>query len=281
MSPGLIAALIAALVSLAVTAITAIVQLTLNRRQRQHEIHVTGQQRAREAERIRSRYRDPLLAAANALQSRLFNIVDRQLFLQPAENESRRGRRSYSIESTLYILAEFLGWIEILRQEMQFLDLGNDRKTWRLNNILHGIQDILAQNDPRLGGALRLFRLEQRAIGELMIESLTIGEQERLRCLGPATFSQRLTQSEFAVWLNPIENNLEELVRGGPGCLARAALLQNWLLDLVEFLDPDVVRVPGSRNRLKTADEFVRFALENGEPSLMMRRLCAVCKVTN
>jgi hypothetical protein len=127
-------------------------------------------------------------------------------------------------------------------------------------NILHGVQDILAQNDPQLGSALRLFRIEQRAIGELMIEPVTIGEQVRLHCVGPAKFAQQLTRSEFAVWLIPVEDNLPELVRGNPGCSARAALLQNWLLDLVEFLDPDVMRVPGSRRRLEIPREFVRLS---------------------
>lgn len=260
MTPELIAALIAGLVSLTVAATTAIVQLILSRRQRQHELYVTEEQQAREAERIRSRYRDPLIAAANALQSRLFNIVEKKLFSQPAENEERRGRRPYSIESTLYVLAEFLGWVEILRQEMQFLDLGSDRKTWRLYNILHGVQDILAQNDPQLGSALRLFRVEQRAIGELMIESLTIGDQTRLSCIGPATFTQRLARTEFVVWLSPVEDSLQGLVQGNPGCLARAALLQNWLLELVDFLDPGEVRVPGSRRKLDILPEFVRFS---------------------
>ena len=32
--------------------------------------------------------------------------------------------KEYAVENTVFLLAQFLGWTELIRQEIQFLDLG-------------------------------------------------------------------------------------------------------------------------------------------------------------
>jgi hypothetical protein len=69
-----------------------------------------------EADRVLASYRDPLLRSAYDLQSRIYNIYRTGGF---------RGGRDpeYFRLNTLFLIAELLGWLEIIRREVQFLDL--------------------------------------------------------------------------------------------------------------------------------------------------------------
>jgi len=76
-----------------------------------------------EAERVLSRFREPLLRAAYDLQSRLYNIAAQDLltaYLRFGEPEEA----AYVINNTLYLTAQFFAWNEIIRRDIQFLDLG-------------------------------------------------------------------------------------------------------------------------------------------------------------
>jgi hypothetical protein len=258
-NPQATAAIVAAAVSTVGGIIGVVIQLAMARRERLRKEAQEEQDRQERAEEVRSRYRDPLLNSAWALQSRIYNIVAKAMFGQPAENAPRRNGRSYAQESTLYVLAEFLGWLEILRREVQFLDLGDEEHTKRINRVLYGIRDLIAQNDPRFGSAFRLFRIEQRAVGELMIESVTVGKESRFQCIGPAAFASRLDTAEFRQWFEQVENSLTELVLAQRGAFARLALLQNWILVFMSLLDPHGVNLAGSRRALPVPEEFTAF----------------------
>src|SRR4051794_7151208 len=256
MSPEVAAAIIAAGVSIVGGVTSYFVQTAIHTRQFERAAEASLEARRQQAEELRSKYRDPLLASAYALHSRIFNIVDRHLFEQPAETEPRRSGRNYATESTLYALGEFLCWKEILRREVQFLDLGDDEATRSLNLCFEGIMDILAQNDPRLGRAFRLFRMEQRAIGELMIDSVEVEGGRALQAIGPAEFSRKLSTPEFASWFGPLEEGLGELPSREPGALARLALLQNWMVEFLDAFDPETVALAGKRDCLDVPEEF-------------------------
>jgi hypothetical protein len=83
--------------------------------------------RRRDAAEVVARYSRPLMQAAYELQSRIYNI-DRLRFFTP-NSLSDAYRRSYAETSTLWLISQYLGWVEILRREVQFLDLGDIRKT--------------------------------------------------------------------------------------------------------------------------------------------------------
>lgn len=236
--------------------ISVLIQLRMARRDLQRKDRREEQDRLLQAEKIRSRYRNPLLASAWALQSRIYNIVGKNLFSQPAENQPRPNGRSYAIESTLYVIAEFLGWIEILRREIQFLDLGDDEETKKINEVLYRIRDMIAHNDSRFGAAFRLFRIEQRAIGELMIEPVSVGATTRFQCIGPAAFSERLEDQAFQRWFITLEQGIGELSTPITGALVRLALIQNWILVFMNLIDPNAVKLPGSRIFLPVPTEF-------------------------
>lgn len=260
MSAEVTSAIIAAGVSVVGGIASFYAQLTFRKRQYLHEERQSIAERSREADTVRSRYRDPLLASAYALQSRIFNIVERRLFEQPAETTVRTNGKSYATESTLYTIGEFLCWKEILRREIQFLDLGDDNETKRLNICFEGVMEILAQNDTSLGKAFCLFRMEQRAIGELMIETVDRGSSRALQAIGPAEFARRLNTPDFALWFEPVESALDELASRKPGALARLALLQNWIVEFIDQLDPGSVALAGKRRRLLVPQEFSHLA---------------------
>ena len=95
-------------------------------------------ERSREAETkseqlqsIMKRYRDPLLRSAFELQSRFFNILKQNLLWVYLINGTTQ-EREYTIQSTLFVIAQYFGWIEILRRDIQFLDLGNVKENREL-----------------------------------------------------------------------------------------------------------------------------------------------------
>ncbi|MEU6303525.1 hypothetical protein [Streptomyces chartreusis] len=98
----------------------SLLQDELTRQQAEHD-------RIRERQDVMSRFRDPLLWAAFDLQPRLFNIIG-QGFLRVYFSEPQD--RRYAVCSTLHVLAEYLGWVEILRRRISFLDLGNQEAPW-------------------------------------------------------------------------------------------------------------------------------------------------------
>jgi hypothetical protein len=198
-----------------------------------------------QAAELRARYRDPLLSAVFDLQSRLFNVV-RKTFLVRYARAGDDASRAYAVESTLYVLAEYLGWVEVIRREIQFLDLGDELANRRWVGALEQVRDILARDD--LDPALRVFRAEQRAIGELM--TLVVPDAEGARrheCLGYASFVTRLGEPEFSRWFEKLRADLELLAREAESHLERPVLLQNALVDVLDMLDPDCVRFAAER----------------------------------
>lgn len=71
------------------------------------------------AKTLLDRYREPISRAAFDLQSRLYNIV--------RHGFQSRSATDYPEMSTLWIVGQWFAWNEILRREVQILDLGDDR----------------------------------------------------------------------------------------------------------------------------------------------------------
>ncbi|MFI9601487.1 hypothetical protein ACIHCX_16745 [Streptomyces sp. NPDC052043] len=188
---------------------------------------------------LMSQRRDPLLWAAYDFQSRLINIVDRE-FLNVYYVHGHDRDRAYALRSTLHVTADYLGQVELLRRKIQFLDLGNRESSRTVVRHLTAISNVLNSDDyddPHF----RVFRSNQRALGELMISD---GND---RCLGYAEFCRRLdTDADFASWFEPLSDGIRELAswtRPHP----RLVQLQVSLMDLIDFLDPDADRFPDHR----------------------------------
>ncbi len=190
---------------------------------------------------LMSKYRDPLLRSAIDLQSRLYNI-HQQKFLQRFYNESESAK-CYAIHNTLYVVAEYLGWVEILRREIQFLDLGDLKANRHLSELLVNINQAFG-GQYKLGSMFQLFNGEQRAIGEIMIIPRSNSEAIGYECIGYARFVKKMSDPEFADWFAKLKDDIDTMANVSQVDEARLVLIHSKLIDLIDFLDPHCIRVP-------------------------------------
>jgi hypothetical protein len=115
------AAIVVAVVAGAVSLLSAVYTTRLASRL---EAEQHARTKAEQLDELMDRYRDPLLQASFDLQSRIYNIAEQE-FLARYYTNGTEATREYARENTLYVLAEYLGWVEILRREVRFLELGD------------------------------------------------------------------------------------------------------------------------------------------------------------
>lgn len=236
--------LIAALFSVVLSVGAGVFSARANRKARELDHELDRRRKAEDAaevaQRILHQYRDPLLDAAQTLQSRSYNIlVNNYLgkFLHCGDAEEERYARDY----TVFALAEYLTWVEIVRREVRFLDVGDEDHNRQLMNLLSRTQ-LTLQSD-RLVGPFRVFRGHQRAIAELMMAPTGAPEGPRHECIGYAAFCDRLDEDEdFRSWFTRLREQVELLVPRDKD--ERLVVLQNDLVDLIDHLDPRSLRIP-------------------------------------
>jgi hypothetical protein len=212
-----------------------------------------------QAERILEQYRDPLLDAAQTLQSRLYNIVEQDYFgryLRCGDADEERYARDY----TLYAFAEYLCWAEIVRRELRFLGLGDESRARTLLGHLAQLQ-LTIQTD-RVPGPFKIFRGRQRAIAELTMVPTGAGTGPRTECVGYATFSRRLHGDEdFRSWFARLDDDMptvaDAVASGDRSAVARLVRLQRDLVDMINFLDPTKVRIPEQHRQQLPSDPIV------------------------
>jgi hypothetical protein len=231
----LIAGLISSIVAIGAAAIAVWGQLRVKRVEAQLELQAETQQTAR-------RFREPLGRVAYELQSRIFNIV-RRGFLTVYWKGGDDRTRAYAINHTVFVIAQYFAWTELIRREIQFIDLGADEETRQLAQLQHKI--YAAWQTDRYKPLLRVFGGEQHAIGERMIREGPRGPQ----CMGFASFLDYLNCSPDPL-ICALKADVEALGHGFEEALPRLTELQHALIDLVLFLDPEAVRFP-KKNRTK------------------------------
>jgi hypothetical protein len=196
------------------------------------------------AAELRAHYRDPLLGAIFDLQSRLYNILAKDFLVRYLPEGE--GLREYAIDNTLYVIAEYLGWVDIIRREIQFLDLGAEAANREWLGALEGVREILARDD--IDATLRIFRGEQRAIGE--VATVAVEDPAGIRrheTIGYAEFVARRAQPDFNRWFEQLEGDLLRLADQPGEHVVRAAGLHDALIDALEIMDPDCRRFPAER----------------------------------
>ena len=226
-------------------------QVQIVRLQDELEQRREQQSRAYVAQELMRTYHDPMLRSAIDLQSKLFNILKLHL-LDKWYNNGTEVEKEYAIENTLYVIAEYLGWKEIVRREVQYIDLGNDEENRDLVLLIDSISESFLRND--LPEPFRIFRGEQRAIGELMMTSED--GPNRRECIGYARFLEMQETMTFSRWFRKLRSDIDELAegRGDPG---RLVDLQNALIDLIGNLDPEGLKYPMDRRAGVTTGEVV------------------------
>jgi hypothetical protein len=206
--------------------------------------------RRRQVEELEARYSDSLRRAANDLQSRFFNIV-MQNFLDAYVQRGTEEDRFYAVTSTMWLVGQYFGWVQLLRRDAHSLALGGVNRGRELLGLLDEIDTLFATD--RFGRSYRLWRAEQSALGELMIVERASDDARRFDCLGYASFVDSLQEPPFRRWFASLEDALREFRMIDAG-FERLAHLQNALLDLTEFLyggptGMSRVEVPGSEPR--------------------------------
>jgi hypothetical protein len=189
-----------------------------------------------------SHYRDPLLQAAADLRSRLLTILAED-FLGRFFVNGKDAQKIYAIRHTLFVFAEFLCWMEILRQGVSFLDLGDDARNRKLMKHITVIRRVMFDNqmDPLFSVVMGY----QRALGEVMIRPDDPSRVRDRQCIGYAEFCSRLeTDSTFARWFDGLAADIPELARRKVVRTDRLVALEGAVVDLIDFLDPDNVRYP-------------------------------------
>jgi hypothetical protein len=239
MSPEIITASIAAVVAVISASISVYGQVRAaqfaDRLAKQRE----AESRETKTATLMSKYRDPLLRSTIDLQSRLFNIYQNQFLTfsnrSPAE-------RIYAIDNTLYVLAEYFGWVEILRREVQFLDLGDLEMNRRLSELLVNVTKAFGNSSQE--PTFRLFNGEQRAIGEIVLVPRSMNEERGYECMGYASFVKKMAEPEFARSFAKPKADMELMLEEPQVKRARLIQIHSRLIDLLDFLDPHGIRVP-------------------------------------
>ena len=213
-------------IGLATAVVAAAVSAVVGVRQSRMQERLARLPHELEREDVLTRYREPLAGAAFDLQSRLYNVLRLDFFAKFDSGE----RGEEALRTTVFRLAQYFGWTELLRRDIQFLSFSEDGNTRRVADLQRKIAGrFLSDRD---GTALMIWSDEQRAIGERMI----VEEHGKVLCMGYATFRDRCDET-----FGPLRGRLGAEV-GQEQAHARLRDVQHLLCDLVEALDPRGLR---------------------------------------
>lgn len=211
---------------------------------------LTQRSRLEDAEQLAVRFREPLLQAAFNLQSRLYNI-ERQAFLERflLEPTSTLEEQEYAVRNTTFLVGQYLGWVEAIRRESQYMDPRSRARNRAIVHHMERVRDTLSDSTTWKDRTFRLFRGEQRAMGEVMLVRSLDAQPglPRWECRGYASFVAD-EDAQLRRWFRPLENDVTLLAKE-PARTERLVAVQNALLDLVDALDPDGDRVPLSQRQ--------------------------------
>jgi hypothetical protein len=225
MDAAVILALVTALASLAVALVNTVVTHRLR-------LAEAATERQAEAEAVLERYRGPLLAAAFDLQDRLDNLINPDRDFLAAYGGRRNPLRDEAIRTTLYRVGQYFCWVEIMRADRQYLQFREPEHTRAVADLVGEVGRTFA--DDRYGRDFMLWREEQRAIGERMIER----HGDDASCVGYATFAESYEQT-YSRWLGRFEGKLD---RATAMKSTRLPHLRTTLRSLVAALDPEELR---------------------------------------
>ena len=238
MATEILVATISAIVALIAAAITIWGQTRSAKLQAELRREENEDKRQREAKRLITRYREPLVHAAYDLQSRIYNILKLQLINLHYINGTERSK-NYVVNNTAFLIAQYFGWSEIIRQDGLFLDLGELDRTRKLNELQDTITHTWLRDD--LGSALCIFRGNQRVIGEEMIK-----REDGSNCLTYGEFLKALGDDQ-KTYLRSLNDDISVVIKNIDVIRSRLLMLQHTLVDLIDFLDPNFVRFPQNR----------------------------------
>jgi hypothetical protein len=230
-----------------ISAIGAVISVAISRRTARIE-------RLSAAEELAIRFREPLLYAIFNLETRIYNIVELDFFGRFLGKNNKDSEKEYAVLNTMYVFAQFFCWAEIMRREAQFIDPRNDRRNRAYRDGLEAVYDTIADSINIQEKCFRLFRGEQRALGEVMLVSTEASKPgfPRWGCMTYPSFVHSLDDEQMARWFRSLREDIDELHKDARNHDGRLRLIHHRLMDVVDILDPDGWRVP-SRLRKRVA----------------------------
>lgn len=241
MQTPLIVAIISAVVSILAAVITIRGQRQTARMNAEMQRAEKAEERRLESEKAVSKYREPLATAAYDLQSRLYNFLEGDLIEKYLVNGDSR-EQTYIVHNTVFVVAQYFAWTEIIRQKIQYIDLGDDKKTQQLAKLQDDIHSLWRTDTKFKNKLLRIWAGEQRALGESLIVEGPGGPE----CMGYGKFLETLKTSP-PVLVQELESQIQRLNQLTPQQRPRLVALQHALIDLLFFLDPKYIRYPENR----------------------------------
>lgn len=229
------------------------------------------------SEALYGKYRDPIVFSAVELAMRLNEAclehpadflagsVLSGISPEPSHSSVRDPYYfHYKFQSTIYRFAAFLGWLELYRQDLVFLDVRRNKKNTDLQKLLHEIREDFAAgtlncaDDWGCWSDALIFREDQRAVGEAMI-TITNGIRT---VMGYGAFVAMLEDESNPgyKWLRVVTNFLVDPGSAKDFRLVRYERLIGHLVDLVKTLDekrlPETLKIAVERHdRHKDTDD--------------------------
>src|SRR5271166_6422129 len=186
-----------------------------------------------------STFSEPLARSAYDLQSRLYNILKQNLVNIYLVHGTNR-EQSYVVNNTAFLVGQYLSWTELVRREIQFIDLGQSERTRALLHLQDTIYSLWGTDG--LPPLFRIFAGEQRAIGEALIQTGGRGPE----CMGYGTFLKTFGEGTDPL-IDALRMDVISLGDGLGQAAERLKNLQHALVDLLEMLDPEYLRFPRER----------------------------------
>lgn len=216
--------------------------------------------RRSETSKLVAKYHDPLLRAAQDLQSRLYNMTqDKNIFHRM---ETKQQRDDNLIAYTCFLIGQFCAWVCILRRQGQFVQFSTDGDYKEFVNALDAIHEAFSDNEPPLEKhPFCLWRNQQLGIGEVMTVKEDGGE---LVCMSYATFTRKKADNDSDMhWFKTLEEDINMLAshhqkkQNGETTEIldqRLRILQHLLVKLIRMLDPKKLRSDSTRGNLVAAE---------------------------
>ncbi|MGH3801492.1 MAG: hypothetical protein ACRDTD_15430 [Pseudonocardiaceae bacterium] len=233
-------------VSVLISTIGAIVSVAISRRAAREE-------RLSAADELTRKFREPLLQAASNLQSRIYNIVELDFFDRFLGADSTDSEKEYAVLNTMHVFAQYFCWVEIVRRESQFIDPRDDQRNRAHALAMDAVSETFLDSIGIQEKCFRLFRGEQRALGEMMLVPTGVSTPgvPRWECRGYASFVQSLEDEQMARWFQRLREDIGEFAENPASRDGRLRLIQQRLVDIIDIVDPDAHSVPERlRNRL-------------------------------
>lgn len=196
--------------------------------QQQHQLSLLQQDaqarnrtQAEQAERTRQeieRWANPILGAVRELHARLGNILEHDGY--PALSRSGAGGIhpdwsidfDYFMSSTVFLFCQYFCWERLLQERLTFDLFGEGTSKDRFLARLRDVREPLSMwplkaRSNRPSGDAQVFILQQRALGEALIEQ----SGADVRCMRAADFFDRWNDPVFRARFAPLERLLDEV----------------------------------------------------------------------